>query len=649
MAKWRYPKAEGPQGQSDTQDHRTSGVAAGICALALCLSFGAAATVNTESFAYALIIAQVPHRAAVASSSGPSSFNPVPPEGGRICTLSSQGALSALTGEFASAAHPSLSFDAKRLLFAGKRSPKESWNVWEMNIDGTGKRQLTSNFGNCLEPRYLATSSITPPDFTDRVRWILFTSDQAGTYEENSRETARALYAQNIEPIAELGTVTRRATFNLSSDFCPTVLSDGRVLFTSRQPGNPDQAGGRYPLLVTNWDGTGLNLFCGSREGGILRAMAAEMTDRTLVFVESDGRTRDGAGQLARASFKRPLHSREVLSNGEGSYLYPCPLPDGQLIVSYAAGKERRGIYLFDSAARIVGRKLHLDARWDDQEALAVVDRPEPQDLLSAVVDTENTADLHCINVYETDLREAAPIKIGDVKMVRLVEGVPVPTGSPAASRPSPANLPDNVRLRILGEVPVEPDGSFYVRLPADTPFSVQLLNADGMSLQNQRGWIWVRRGTSRQCIGCHEDKELAPENRVTDALLNLHRVSLLNPPEHRRVAPDFRNTVFPVLRGRCRHCHGGSAAAGGLDLSEGPARQSDKVYESLLARQDGGDSVRAKYVQPWSAKSSPLIHLLFDEQTSRGDAAKHPAVALTPDEKRALVEWIDLGARWEN
>jgi hypothetical protein len=35
--------------------------------------------------------------------------------------------------------------------------------------------------------------------------------------------------------------------------------------------------------------------------------------------------------------------------------------------------------------------------------------------------------------------------------------------------------------------------------------------------------WMWVRKGTSRGCVGCHENKELAPENRVTQALFKAY------------------------------------------------------------------------------------------------------------------------------
>jgi hypothetical protein len=85
-----------------------------------------------------------------------------------------------------------------------------------------------------------------------------------------------------------------------------------------------------------------------------------------------------------------------------------------------------------------------------------------------------------------------------------------------------------NERLRILGEVPVrkfgapgadatglangqpiDPDGnadtSFLVKIPADTPFTFQTLDRDGMVLNMAQTWHQVRPGEIRNdCGGCH-------------------------------------------------------------------------------------------------------------------------------------------------
>jgi len=149
-------------------------------------------------------------------------------------------------------------------------------------------------------------------------------------------------------------------------------------------------------------------------------------------------------------------------------------------------------------------------------DAQAVVPRPEPQGLISSVVDSLTWGQLHCLSVYESDLPEVGAIRKGDVKRVRFVEGVP---GSAMQPGRSPSQSIPEAGTRLLGEAPVEADGSFFVEVPADTPFLIQLLNEGGKVLETMPRWMWVRRGTSRGCIGCHENKELAPENRVSDAV----------------------------------------------------------------------------------------------------------------------------------
>jgi hypothetical protein len=284
---------------------------------------------------------------------------------------------------------------------------------------------------------------------------------------------------------------------------------DGRILFTSRQQqGGAQPSEERYPLMAINWDGTGLNLFCNDQQGKKVKSMASEMPDRTVVFVESDSAAGDGGGTLGRVSLKRPLHSYEPLSTGEGRYRNPRPLPGGNLLVSYARGNLSFGLYQFDFVRKTVGTQLYADGKWDALEAIPVTPKAEPAGLISSVFDDQPTGDLQCLNIYESDQLEAASIQKGEVKKVRFLQGIsPRAAGTPA-------------QTRILGEAPVEPDGSFFVRLPADTPFYIQSLNAEGRPLVTMRHWMWVRRGTSRGCIGCHEDRELAPENRISRALV---------------------------------------------------------------------------------------------------------------------------------
>jgi len=613
---------------------------------AMCKRFIGAALLlfvaSATGSAYQIVFTQEPVESAQIEEGTKWVFSGQAPLGSRIVTLSPDGEILILTSEFASAADPCVSFDAKRILFAGKISPEDRWNIWEMDVDGRNKKQITKDLGDCQEPEYMALSSITPPEFTDKVRWIVFTSNAANTYNEHGQGLATSLYITNIESIEGRGTLVWRTTFNLSNDFSPTVLNDGRVLFSSwRHHGTRHYPDGMVALLMMNWAGTGLNPFYGNHQGPTLKTMACEMPDRTVVFVESDVNIPDGSGDLARLSFKRPLHSHELLSKGEGQYRTPHAFPDGKLIVSYKSGQNNYGIYFFDFEAGKPGKKIYDSPELHDIDAMAMAPRPEPMGRITIVTDGKQTGFLHCMNVYDSDRPEASEIEPGQVKSVRFVEGVPISTSENESS----ATIGSFMRTRILGEAPVEPDGSFLVEVAADTPFFIQTLDENGMALQTMRGWMWVRQGSRRGCIGCHENKELAPENRLTQAVEKAQPTSLIAPPAERRTV-DFRHNVMPIIERRCITCHSGDSPAGKLELTGESTEHFNRAYESLLTQEAGKTPEQGgKYIHSGSARKSPLIHLLYGWQ----DRTMPHDQPLPDAERKTFVEWIDIGAQWDN
>jgi hypothetical protein len=87
---------------------------------------------------------------------------------------------------------------------------------------------------------------------------------------------------------------------------------------------------------------------------------------------------------------------------------------------------------------------------------------------------------------------------------------------------------PASVRLETLddghtvvtGTAPVEADGSFFVKTPADKPIRFALLDDKGAVVRQERGWFWIRRGEQRYCVGCHTGPDRSSENRVPAVLL---------------------------------------------------------------------------------------------------------------------------------
>ena len=62
-----------------------------------------------------------------------------------------------------------------------------------------------------------------------------------------------------------------------------------------------------------------------------------------------------------------------------------------------------------------------------------------------------------------------------------------------------------------LGTVPLAPDGSFSIEVPADMPLALQAVDAEGRSELNEMSWLYVRPGERRSCTGCHQPREAAP------------------------------------------------------------------------------------------------------------------------------------------
>ena len=60
---------------------------------------------------------------------------------------------------------------------------------------------------------------------------------------------------------------------------------------------------------------------------------------------------------------------------------------------------------------------------------------------------------------------------------------------------------------QIVGYAPIEPDGSFKLTVPADTPIGLAVVNERGEGLQTHTNWIQVRPGERRTCDGCHSPR----------------------------------------------------------------------------------------------------------------------------------------------
>jgi hypothetical protein len=322
----------------------------------------------------------------------------------------------------------------------------------------------------------------------------------------------------------------RRLTFNLSNDMDPVILPDGRMLYAGWLRSAPARgADGRVALLGVNEDGTDYQTYAGD-QGLRVKQTPAPTTGGKVVFVESDRIEADGSGRLASVSQVRPLHSyRSLTAEKDGLFRAPSALPDGRVLVAWrdARGRGPFAIYRYDleTGAR---EKAFEDPGWHAVQARLVAPRAMPDARSSVVRDDDAEGTLYTIDVGIHDLGAALPR--GTAKSLRVLEGV-----AAAADRPA--------RARLLGVIPLAEDGSFQVRIPANTPVRLQVLDGEGLALRTS-AWLWVRNHAAQGCVGCHEDPERTPPNRLIKALSS--PAPVLAPPPEKRSWDEDAATAIP-------------------------------------------------------------------------------------------------------
>jgi hypothetical protein len=146
----------------------------------------------------------------------------------------------------------------------------------------------------------------------------------------------------------------------------------------------------------------------------------------------------------------------------------------------------------------------------------------------------ENVGLLHIRSIYDIDgvdtalpnLSTAAnpvqtPLAQRAVSFLRLIKPVSLPNDE-IVDLPGTAfgRSQGELMREILGYATVHPDGSVLVKVPANVPFTLSLLNANGERVSpRHRNWLQLRPGEVRQCNGCHtQDSELSHGRLDADA-----------------------------------------------------------------------------------------------------------------------------------
>ncbi|MCC6234844.1 MAG: SUMF1/EgtB/PvdO family nonheme iron enzyme [Verrucomicrobiales bacterium] len=562
---------------------------------------------------------------------------------------------------------PVLHFDADRVLFAMNGASEKNWRLWEIRLGESTARQVTPDHGQDVahfDGCYL-------PD--DR---ILFASTAAyqGLPCLFGSDAMTCLYL--FDPATRR---TRQLTFEQDSDWCPTLLPNGRVLYQRWEYTDQSHANSRM-LFHMNPDGTDQREFRGSGSwfpgsffyakpipGSVTQVIGiagghhdVARAGRLLLLDTAQGR-RDAEG-IVQEIPRRGQPVVPVVRDGlvRDTQLYPQFLTPSPLSAKYhlVAAKPTAdslwGIYLVDTFDNVT-----LLAESEGEALLwptPLRAQPRPPVLRDRVDPERDTSDVLVADVYAGP--GLAGVPRGTAKQLRVIEYYFSKRGMGGLYGSLGADGPWDIK-RILGTVPVEEDGSAHFTMPANTPVCVQPLDAQGQALQLERSWFVGMPGERVSCIGCHESPHAAAPGR---AALALRRAPTTIEPwfgPARGFA--FVREVQPVLDRHCVSCHDGTTDHG----RPGPGQEMPDLRGGRMladwntqmpGRWEGGGKFTTSYwelqrfvrrpgIEGDRRMFTPLDYHFSTTELGQLLRKGHHDVHLDAEAHQRLAAWVDLNA----
>jgi hypothetical protein len=604
-----------------------------------------------------------------------------------------------------------LSFDARRIVFNYKPPKPEGFRIHEIGVDGTGLRQLT--FPPDDEPQRIATySTASWADLQKNpCRYGHWTDDMHPCYLPDGRIVftstrsersvlcgGHSLTVTNLHRIDADGRNLCRLSEGALSEFCPSVMNDGRVLYNrweyvDKGAGAVQSLWAMYPDGGRSEEIYGNNIttppvFNQARHvsgcNNLIVCLGAghcpgNMGAIVLVDLHKNKRTAEAMTVLTPGSVPKGNWALRQFRNGRwiidiyGPW-YSDPYALGDAGAGPAAGKfflvscnpegmwndpAAYGIYLLDVFGNRV--PIHSDPEYSCWQARPLEPRSLPPVSVSSPAPAEAPDAKQATLVVSDVYQGLEGVPRGAVKYLRVMEQVPRPWSVYKGYQPNDSSpgemvaisLYTHLSVKVLhGVVPVHEDGSACFTVPAKRDIFVQALDKDFMEVQRMRTFVNLQPGERRSCIGCHEMRNRAPTSRPLMAFDQPPARLAAQPGETAPRPLHYPTDVQPIFDRHCVSCHNTKKADGKLDLSGEMTELFCRSYEAIIHKDlvayiqefvgpkpEGADAMGyAAAVPPYTYGShrSKLISVL---------RAGHYDVKLPREDFVRLVTWVDANA----
>jgi hypothetical protein len=481
---------------------------------------------------------------------------------------------------------PSVSWDGKTIAFAGRAAATAPWRIYV--LDGTGCRveptidaAPTDDTGNALDTNGELVHNFDPTFAPDGR--LVFASTRgnvtnaAGFDYQGPQRTPADPSRLNANLYVVEGTAIRQLTFLLNQEMLPSFMGDGRLIMTTEK-----RAKGFYQLAGRreNLDGGDYHPLFGQRATIGYRQVTdiVELADKNFAAIFSDLGAAHGAGALGVVNrslgvdqesddpatylqdpgakdWPNPKfyqHGVRILDGvgrlgvAGGVYRNPSRLPNGKILVSYAAdvpdvGSFQKAFSLVtvdpvtgDRSAPLVSGAEDIVwatavyARYNRGVFKSRIDEPngatrvstEPSDRERSDVTILSVPILSSLMFQNTRSKRFVP----DVQPLEVWEDLPPEAGIKSLSDGGSFVVSDDfgqvyVRRRLLGSVTPLEDGSAHIQVPGGAPLvyapMVQLAGDTSLVRHHQLEQVQFYPGErvnqsfrptlfNGVCAGCH-------------------------------------------------------------------------------------------------------------------------------------------------
>ena len=537
-----------------------------------------------------------------------------------------------------------LSFDAKKIVFAWKKSAQQGYRIYEIQIDPkSGKRigtlrQITFPQKNeewlvkmyrvsSLYPH--GTDDMSPIYLPDGDICFISSRCQYGILcDAPDNFSTTVLYRVGSD-----GKNMKKLSNGSVSEEAPTVLQDGRIMYTRWEYLNKGAVSVKCLWAMYPDGAASSEIYANdiSLPPTFTYGRPIPDTSNKYVVCGAPHYPQNGIGTIIRLDMSKNIRTREPMTymtpqcdvRSEGGFSFrkgnrwrgdrggngplftePYPLSEKYFLVSHKpaghqwSDSKAYGIYLLEETGKV--QLVYKDPQISCFEPIPLRIRKRPP-VLSAELNKKLADDKKAVCVVADIYHGMENVDRGTIKYIRVMEQVPRPW---ASRRRWGGDIYDQQHVCITkdthlglkvqhGVVPVEKDGSAHFVVPAGKNVYFQALDANYMAVQTERTFVNYIPGETRSCIGCHEMPGDAPDRTKSNKIIALQRKASVPGPqigEKQGGRPLYYPVdVQPVLDRYCVKCHSEKKPKGKLVLTGKMTHLWSVSYENLIRERRRG------------------------------------------------------------